>query len=408
MQEKTSNPVPKASKNITHSPFEPSSGSAPYVTFDIMGKIPVEITQGDYDNFDRTVSTDLSLEQIDRIVNIPPEKVCPQQDTVVAVHWHPEFIPMDLIRKRIDAIFPNRNRELIIPTQHNVLMEYGEFAGVEVDCYSSGFNEKVQILLHFDKSKIESADVLKKMLAHTFKYRASQLFEYMHTITRPMEDRIGKAAAATGAGLDIVEFARIYVCKIEKMIDQRGDLIPQEMFKNKVIRNFFDLLRSEYGDAWIDRVQTYLKAVKKIVKENFSLKYFYRTSEVIEEARALGGCIIIPHPEQFWPALLADYDVDGWEVWNPQSMRYTEFLISTLNTKNGHRTSSQRPILVFMGDDTHMGEKVKEPKQQNKSKAGREIGVQPAWDDMSIKKNLILSNMDKSRVMDEYRARLLG
>jgi hypothetical protein len=81
--------------------------------------------------------------------------------------------------------------------------------------------------------------------------------------------------------------------------------------------------------------------VKALVKVEFSLKYFYRTSEVIEEARALGAGIVIPHPEQFWPILLKEYDVDGIEVWNPQSRRYTEFLISVLNRRNQKRGSRQ-------------------------------------------------------------------
>lgn len=66
---------------------------------------------------------------------------------------------------------------------------------------------------------------------------------------------------------------------------------------------------------------------------------------------------MIPHPEQFWPILLTGYDVDGVEVWNPQSHRYTNFLVSVLNEKNRRMDSSERPLLIFMGDDTHMSEK---------------------------------------------------
>ncbi len=47
--------------------------------------------------------------------------------------------------------------------------------------------------------------------------------------------------------------------------------------------------------------------------------------------------MVIPHPEQFWPILLADYDVDGYEVWNPQSREYTDFLIRALDNQNKRR-----------------------------------------------------------------------
>lgn len=88
---------------------------------------------------------------------------------------------------------------------------------------------------------------------------------------------------------------------------------------------------------------------------------------------------MIPHPEQFWPILLAEYDVDGIEAWNPQSQEYTEFLINVVNLKNKTQLSGQRPILIFMGDDCHLSEKIKEPQNQNKEKVKREVGFQPAW-----------------------------
>ena len=143
-----------------------------------------------------------------------------------------------------------------------------------------------------------------------------------------------------------------------------------------------------------------------MVKRNFALDYFYRTEEVIEEVRALGGCIVIPHPEQFWPVLLDDLDIDGIEVWNPQSFEYTEFLIDVVARLNRERGRSDRPILVTMGDDCHMGEKVKDPRHQDVIKASREIGVQPPWDDLNIRKSLIVSRADRSNLIREYRARL--
>jgi len=195
---------------------------------------------------------------------------------------------------------------------------------------------------------------------------------------------------------------------VRRMVEDRHSDLPQDALKNKLLRNYFDAMRPFYDGELIDRIQTYLSAVKAIVKSHFSLRYFYRTSEVIEEARALGGGIIIPHPEQFWPILLADYDVDGYEVWNPQSQRYTDFLITAVGRANACAGLSARRKLVLMGDDTHMGEKVKAATAQNSEKANREIGYQPAWDDLEISKRLILSGMSREIVIREYRERLLG
>jgi hypothetical protein len=367
--------------------------------------IPEDITPRDEEIFSKITCFQLTPEQIKRITT--PEACFPSEKSLLAIHWHPEFVPLDVITRRIDAMFPNIQESLIIPTQHNVIMSLNNFSGVEVDCYSSGFNQKVQLLLHFKTENLQRADVLKSMLHHTFKYRSSQLFEYIHTITSPNEDWTNKAANDTGSGASLVRFVRIYVSKIKAMLDRNINSIPQDAIKNKLIRDFFDGLRPIYGDRLINRAQIYLTAVKQIVKAHFSNKYFYKTSEIIEEARSLNAGIVIPHPEQFWPILLADYDVDGYEVWNPQSMRYTEFLISVLNEKNKKRRPRQRELLIFMGDDTHMSEKVKDPAIQDPVKACREIGVQDAWDDFSICKQLICGNIDKAKVIREYRNRLL-
>ncbi len=365
------------------------------------------VTEQDEEVFRSVTSTDLSEATLADLAG--PQLVLPGQRSVMAVHWHPEFVPMPVVRRRVEGMFPNMSESLIIPTQHNELMAYDdEFSGVEVDCYSHGFNQKVQLLLHFRTSRLENAHTLKAMLRHTRTYRASQLFDFMHTITAPMEDRVEEAARTTGADLDLVEFVRHHVTKIQRMVEERRHDLPEDALKNKLLRNYFDALRTRYDGGLIDRIQTYLSAVKAIVKRHFTLRYFYRTSEVIEEARALGAGVIIPHPEQFWPILLADYDVDGYEVWNPQSQRYTDFLITAVGRANSCLGASARRKLVFMGDDTHMGEKVKAPAEQNPEKAGREIGYQPAWDDLEISKRLILSGMSREIVIREYRDRLMG
>ncbi len=364
------------------------------------------ISDDDRALFARVVNTELTETQLAELAN--PRLVLPGQRCVMATHWHPEFVPMPVIRARIETMFPNMDEGLIIPTQHNEILEYDEFSGVEVDCYSHGFNLKVQLLLHFKTSRLGAAHTLRAMLKHTMTYRASQLFDFMHTITAPLEDRLEEAARETGADLDLVEFVRRHVAKIQRLVEEEQDRLPVDALKNKLLRNYFDALRPIFDDDLIDRVQTFLSAVKAIVKRHFSLHYFYRTSEIIEEARALGAGIVIPHPEQFWPILLADYDVDGYEVWNPQSQRYTDFLVATVGRANACPGLSKRRKLVFMGDDTHMGEKTKNPETQNPEKAGREIGYQPAWDDLDISKRLILSGMSRELAIREYRERLDG
>ena len=347
-------------------------------------KVSPEITDDDRALFHEVISTDLADWQIEQVET--PSKIYPRQEKLLAVHWHPEFVPFKHISRRVEKMFPNVQNKLMIPTQHNVLMSYGDYTGVEVDCYASGFNQKVQLLLHFENEKVKEAHVLKSMLAHTFKYRSSQLFEYMDTITKPMEDRIEKAAKATGADEDLVEMVRVYVTKIQTMLDEEWSSVPKDSIKNKLLKNYFDALRPKYGDTLINRLQAYLKAIKKQVKTDFSLKFFYRATEVIEEARSLGGCVVIPHPEEFWPILLAKYDVDGIEAWNPQSQRYTEFLISVVNEQNIKRPAGNKELLIFMGDDCHMSEKTKPVETQDPTKAAREIGLQPAWDDLNISK----------------------
>lgn len=368
--------------------------------------IPRDITEADEKIFQTIISQELTPEDISRLQT--PPRIYPRQEAVLAIHWHPEFIPLNLVIQRIHAMFPNRKEELIIPTQHNVLMSHGEYSGVEVDCYSGGFNQKVQLLIHFRNEHLENADVFKAMLAHTFNYRSSQLFDFIHTITQPVEERMTPAASETGSGKEIVEFVRIYVQKIQTLLERHESEMPRDAIKNKLLRDFFDELRPTYGDRVINRAQTFLKTVKQLVKADFPTKYFYRTEEIIEEARSLGGGIVIPHPEQFWPILLADYDVDGIEVWNPQSRRYTDFLISVLNEKNRKRRTGDAPLLMFMGDDTHMGEKRKAPALQDPKKARREIGLQPAWDDLTIRKQLIFANTDRKKVIREYKDRLGG
>jgi hypothetical protein len=367
--------------------------------------IPREVTDWDVETFLALTCAGITPEQAAAVRN--PVAHFARQEYVLAVHWHPEHVPMDMISDRINAMYPNRRDELIIPTQHNQILTWGDYSGVEVDCYSHGFNRKVQLLIHMRADKVERAGVLSNMLMHTLKYRSSQLFEYLDALCEPeWAERRHAAAAVAGSDEHIVDFTTIHACRLKALLVQNETRTPQDAIKNKLVRNYLDCLREFYDARFINKVQVYARAVKEVVKENFSLAYFYRASEVVEEARSIGAGVVIPHPEQFWPILLRNYDVDGIEVWNPQSQQYTEFLINVVLDQNRRGYHKDRPLLIFMGDDCHMSEKLKRPEEQDTEKVNREIGLQPAWDDLGIAKGLIMSGVSRKTVMDEYRSRL--
>jgi len=367
--------------------------------------ITEEVTEEDRKAYHSIITTNLSEEQIRQITQ--PSKILPRQEAVLAVHWHPEHVPIELIAQRINATFPNKKKELIIPTQHNVFLSYGSYAGVEVDCYSQSFNRKIQLLLHFENSKLSKAHVLKEMISYTRKYRATQLFDLIHSFTDvKLSDRLDEAINITGVDQNLVDFLQIVAKKLEKLLYENESKTPVDFIKNKLFACFVDTFHERFDHRLIQQAQNFIKAVKKIVKKNFTMDYFYRTEEIIEETRSLGGCIVVPHPEQFWPILLAEYDVDGFEVWNPQSREYTEFLINVVKRQNKRLDNSQRPLLIFMGDDTHMSEKIKPPELQDPEKAIREIGVHDVWEDLNIQKKLISASINREKVIDEYKQRL--
>jgi hypothetical protein len=364
-----------------------------------------EITEDDLLAYKSIVNTELSEAQIQNIIQ--PPKVYPKQKRVLGMHWHPEWVHFDLITRRIETMFPGKTEELIIPTQHNQLLTWGDYSGAEIDCYASGFKRKVQLLLHFKAEKVREAYVLKAMLRHTFRYRTSQLQNFMAAILDPVgEEDLEQAVQETGANQKLVEFVRFYTARLRKLIDLEEANTPDFMVKNKLLTEFIQ--HKAQGNPEINpaRAVLLLKAVKKIVKRKFSLEYFYRASEVIEEVRSLGGGIVIPHPEQFWPVLLAGYDVDGFEVWNPQSREYTEFLIKALTRQNKDCSRTAKPLLIFMGDDTHMSAKIRDPALVERAKVEREVGLQPPWDELIIRKTLSLANTSRSQVIRDYKDRL--
>ncbi|GAB6270926.1 hypothetical protein KN63_04275 [Smithella sp. F21] len=368
-----------------------------------------DITPWDRSTFEKLIAVDLTPYQIQRITT--PVNRFEKEQAVLAIHWHPENVPMELVRKRFGIMYPHLNEYLVIPTQHNEILTYGDYAGAEVDCRASAFNRKVQILIHFEKSRIASATKLQKMIDHTGRYRAGQFRDLLNSFTDlHLHKRLEEAAIKTGVEIDIVRFACIQAGKLQTLIKVYSDTdsIPEISLKNKLLINYLNCQKEHYDAHTIDRVVIFALAVKEVVKRRFPLDYFYEVEDVIAEVRGLGGCVAIPHPEQFWPILLADYDVDGYEVWNPQSREFTEFLIQTVTRKNQSPAASKRPLLIFMGDDTHLSEKLLDEQAQNPDKAAREIGYQPAWNDPAIRKALDSMGIDKQKIIRDYKSRLKG
>jgi hypothetical protein len=372
------------------------------------GSIDPEPTAEDEADFQAIVATELTPEQEDQIRS--PGSVHSEQRHTLAVHWHPEFIPLPLVRERMGAMFPAVEEELCIPTQHNELLALNGFSGVEVDCFSSDFNQKIQLLAHFQTDRVARAVTFRDMLDHTRNYRRMQLgslLDALETKQNGNGEFARRAAGLSGADGRVVAFAAAVAHKLRSLLERHKAKVARDSLKNKLVRNFLNRKRGVYGDTFVSRVQVYVNEVKTAVKSAFSPEYYYDTREIIEEIRGLGGGVVIPHPEQFWPVLLAGYDVDGYEVWNPQSRRYTEFLISVVAEQNRNRPKHCRELLVFMGDDCHMSEKVLPPAEQDPLKAAREVGLQPAWDDPNIRKKLTADQARRERVVQRYRERLL-
>ncbi len=365
-----------------------------------------EITDWDKAAFKRIINTELTENQKDAIST--PISKYPEQNSTLAIHWHPEFVPMELITKRVNSMYPCHENSLIIPTNHNNISTFDNcYFGTEVDCFSKEFNRKVQLLVHFSSGSLKKIDVFTSMLNHTLKYRSTQLFELLDSILDvKYEKRVNRAAKETGATLELVNFVKLYTRKFATLLNDNKDKIFIEKVKNSLLPNYFEELLFLFDPDIINQAKSFVKAVKYIVKSEFTLKYFFTVTEIIEEARRIGAGIVVPHPEQFWPILMAEYDVDGYEVWNPQSREFTEFIIGVVNKQNRDRGIFDKQLLVFMGDDAHMGEKLKKAELQDKEKAKREIGLQPAWDDIAIQKSLCSANISKDKTINEYKSRL--
>jgi len=67
--------------------------------------------------FDQLTSVELSAGERRRAAK--PDRTAPGAERFLAVHWHPERTPLELVRQRLDAAFPQARDCLVIPTPHN-------------------------------------------------------------------------------------------------------------------------------------------------------------------------------------------------------------------------------------------------------------------------------------------------
>lgn len=357
--------------------------------------------------FRSLVDTEITAEQAAQLTT--PAHTYPDQRHVLAIHWHPQHVSLETARQRITRLFPDSSDMLIIPTEHNALHEWDEFAGVEADCRDLRLDLKVQLLLHFKAERVREAHTLRSMLAHTARYRGLQLRDLLETAAAPAatrhRHRTERAVRATGADHTVVALAAACARKLLALLGDEVDAPSTDERRSTLLRDFVEARRPLFGPMLTPQLHAYTKALRDRVKAEFPLRFFHDAHAFIEEARGLGGVVTIPHPEQFWPILLAGYDVDAIEVWNPQSRRHTNFLISVIRENNENRFRN-RPVLITMGDDTHLGELLRQAEGPDKARLSREIGVQPLWTDATTLMELQAAGMVRDHVMAAYRERL--
>lgn len=374
--------------------------------------------------FTKLTDIDVSPAQEERART--PHRIFPEQRSVFATHWHPENVPFHCLRDRLTAMYPAQEKSLIIPTEHNIIMEWDNFAGVEVDCYDADLGLKVQLLLHFKAERValpknedeektqtgHSSHTLHTMLAETANYRGYQLLDLLTLLEEKKPEVVNQAAKQSGANKKIINTVARSAAQLHSLVshymETQTTKYSAHICKNKLIRNYLDSTQPLPKEL-MPIAQRYVQAVKKNMKKSFDYSNLHPVHHIIEEARALGAGIVIPHPEIFWPVLLTDYDIDGIEIWNPCSNRYTTFLLDMIARKNAIRKAHRHKILLpFMGDDCHMAEKTRELALQDPEKAYREIGLQEPWDSPEILTRLEAMNMTKESIMDMYTERLLA
>jgi len=365
------------------------------------------IGEEDWRHFNHLTSVELNHEE--RELAARPDRLAPEVKEYLAVHWHPEWAPLKCIRRRLDLAFPQAENSLVIPTQHNKVLSFGPWAGVEVDVFDRKYGLKIHLLVHFAAERLHRASAFLSMMDHTYNYRAHQLLDILGRLAEPDE-----LSAKIKSGLrhsisdEGIRMARFYAIRLKTLIEESGIIggSRDEMLKNRLLPDFIMARTGPEHQILAEQALIYINAIKKVVKQNLNPAEFYSPEEVIEEARSLNAGVVIPHPPQFWPVLLDDLDVDGWEVWNPSTPNHTLFLLEVLNQANTCRRAGRRRLLAFMGDDTHMSAKFRRNLSAEKDSANREIGFQPPWNDAAVKAFLNRGGQSLTQTINEYRSRL--
>ena len=360
-------------------------------------KISDNISPAELECFKKLTSINLN-DQATFLAGVPSQ-LAPKEQELMALHWHPEWVPIELIESRIHKAFPVATNSLVIPTQHNQVLTSGAYAGVEADVYAKNYGQKVQLLIHFKADKMPKAGVFIKMMERTYNYRAHQLMEILDALIGP-----GAACELSTAAvsMEAVKLACLYAHKLKFLILEHKILGSEadELLKNRLLTDFIGGSAKNFSPELVGQALAHINAVKKGVKSQMRPEQFYSPEEVIEEARSLGAGVIIPHPPKFWPILLSELDVDGWEVWNPSTPKHTIFLIEALKR---HNETHAKKLLAFMGDDTHMSAKIRENYGTEKKGAEREIGFQPPWADPIVAKSLKEAGQSRQKSLDAYR-----
>ena len=388
---------------LSPSPYPLPEGIRPAKTIgrEGQGEKADSVRSADLAVFERLTS--IGLSEAERRLAATPDRRALGEKRLLALHFHPEWVPLGLVEARLAKAFPDADDALVIPTQHNQIMALGEFAGVEADVYAPQYGEKIQLLIHLRSDKLERAETFRGMMESTFRYRALQLLEILEALTNPDE---AMSAEVKKAGLDsqALSLASSFADRLGRLIEESGVIASPRsaMLKNRLLTDFMQELGGPCEKSLLGKALSVVKLVKSMVKKRFDPKRFHAAAEVIEEARSLGAGVVIPHPPQFWPALLDNLDIDGWEVWNPSTPKHTLFLIDVLSRTKGRK----RPLLAFMGDDTHMSSKIRPDVMEDKSYREREIGFQPPWKDPEVAAALKELGQSRERTMDEYRSRI--
>lgn len=196
------------------------------------------IGQSDWQHFNRLTSVELSNDE--KIAASRPNLTAPVAREYLAVHWHPEWVPLEFIEERLKTAFPQADNFLAVPTQHNKVMAIGPWAGVEVDVYDRRYGQKVQLLIHLPVDRLPQATAFQAMIEHTYNYRAHQLMDILNRLASPEGLSKIKDSLKCSITDPAVKMARFYATRLRAMIEKSGIIggNRDEMLKNRLLPDF--------------------------------------------------------------------------------------------------------------------------------------------------------------------------